>query len=295
MNIKLNYHIYALISIVVWTQGFVFTRLALAYFQPVSIAFLRYLIGSIVLLVVTIVLKIKPPAREDWGWITLCGMAGFAVYMTIFTLVAVNMTAATASVIISTVPIWTAILAWVFYKEKLKPIQCFACGLEFLGIIVMVMITSHFDSGLGVIILLFGATLLAVHSIITRKLVKKYSPLQITIYSMLIGTAALFIFTPNAIEDFQRGIPLVGYFHLFVLGVLASAVGFVSWSLALKNTPKVSYVTNYMFITPFLTTIMGFWLANELPGIYTLLGGALILSGLAIFNFHETITGWIKR
>jgi len=141
MNFKPNYHIFAIISVLGWANGFVFTRLALEYFQPVSIAFLRYLLGSLVLLAVAIILKIRPPAREDWKWVILCGMSGFAVYMTIFVLVSVTINASTSSVIISTVPIFTALMAWLFLKEKLKSIQCFACGLELLGIFVMALIS----------------------------------------------------------------------------------------------------------------------------------------------------------
>jgi len=296
MNFKLNYHIFAIISVLGWANGFVFTRLALQYFEPVSIAFLRYLLGSLVLLVVAIALKIKPPAREDWKWVILCGMSGFAVYMTIFVLVSVTINAATSSVIIATVPIFTALMAWVFYKEKLKPVQCFACGLEFLGILVMALIALQLDANIGaMLILLFGAGLLAIYNITTRKLVKKYSPLQVTIYSMFVGTIGLSIWIPNSISDIQSGIPPIGYFHIFVLGAFSSAIGFVTWALALKHTPKVSYVTNYMFITPFLTTLLGFWLANEVPGLETILGGALILSGLAIFNFHAEMAGWFNK
>ena len=295
MNFKPSYHIFAMVSTLTWAMGFVFTRLALQYFEAVSVAFLRYLLGSLVLLAVAIILKIKPPAREDWKWFVLCGMSGFAVYMTIFVLVSVTMNASTSSVIIATVPIFTALMAWIFYKEKLKPVQCAACGLEFLGIIVMALISAQLDSNLGVPILLVGAILLAIYNITTRKLVKKYSPLQVTIYSMFVGTIGLAIWAPQAISDIQSGIPPIGYFHIFILGVFSSSIGFVTWALALKNTPKVSYVTNYMFITPFLTTMLGFWLANEVPGLETILGGALILSGLAIFNFHAEMADFFKR
>ena len=39
-----------------------------------------------------------------------------------------------------------------------------------------------------------------------------------------------------------------------------------------------------MFVTPFLTTILGFIMINEIPDKATILGGIIILSGLFIFN-----------
>ena len=40
-----------------------------------------------------------------------------------------------------------------------------------------------------------------------------------------------------------------------------------------------------MFVTPFLASLLGFLLAGEVPDKATLVGGAVILAGLLLFNF----------
>ena len=40
-----------------------------------------------------------------------------------------------------------------------------------------------------------------------------------------------------------------------------------------------------MFVTPFLTSILGFLLAGEVPDQATLVGGGIILLGVFLFNF----------
>ena len=295
MRFRDKYYIYAIISILMWSIGFVSTRLALAYLNPFSISFLRYVIASAVLIVVAIVFKIKPPDKKDWGWLVFCGLAGYSVYITLFTIASLTVTASTNSIIVATGPVLTAALAWLIYKERLKPIQCFAFGLAFSGILVMTLVSGSFETNSGVLLVFIGTIFLAMYNIVTRKLVKKYSPLQVAIYSIFAGTVALGVFIPQAAEDFQRGIQPMGYFYLFILGFFSSAVAFVSWNWAMKTAPKISYVTNFMFVTPFLTTILGFLMANELPGLETLLGGVMILSGLAIFNFHGVMAQWFVR
>jgi drug/metabolite transporter (DMT)-like permease len=77
-------------------------------------------------------------------------------------------------------------------------------------------------------------------------------------------------------------------YWLFValLGVFPSAVAYVTWSAAFQRAPRTSDVSNYMFITPFLSGLAGFIINGEAPDISTLLGGAVILSGVALFNYR---------
>jgi len=78
-------------------------------------------------------------------------------------------------------------------------------------------------------------------------------------------------------------------FYLAVLGIFSSAIAYVAWSAAFAKAKQTSQVSNYMFITPFLTSILGFIIANEVPEQSTLVGGAIILFGVLIFNFGGKI------
>lgn len=73
--------------------------------------------------------------------------------------------------------------------------------------------------------------------------------------------------------------------YISLLGVFSSAVAYLSWSKALSIAEKASSVSNYMFITPFLTSLLGYLLAKEVPGWNTVLGGSVILSGAFLFHF----------
>ena len=292
---EVDYRIFASISVSMWALGIVTTRFSLAYFHPFSISFLRYLVASVVLIGFVAAFKIKPPNRKDWIWVAACGLSGYTAYITLFKIASLTVTASTNSIVIATGPIIAAVLAWFIYKERLKAIQCFAFVMAFSGILIMALVNGSIDANIGVLIVFVGTIFLAIYNLITRKLVKDYAPMQVAIYSIFAGTVALGVFIPHSVADIRAGIPPMGYFYLFVLGVFSSALAFVSWTWAMKIAPKISYVTNFMFVTPFLTTLLGFLMANELPGIETLLGGVLILTGLAIFNFHDAMAKTFRR
>ena len=101
---------------------------------------------------------------------------------------------------------------------------------------------------------------------------------------ILLGTCLLTAFAPTAIREVSHA-PAIQYFYLAVLGVCSSAVAYVSWAKAFSKAKKTSQVSNYMFLTPFLTSILGFLLAGEVPDRATLAGGSIILTGVLLFNF----------
>jgi hypothetical protein len=64
--------------------AYVFTRLALQYFSPFPLGFLRYFAASCALLAVVLAAHMKPPAKGDAVWFLLAGATGFFLYMLTF-------------------------------------------------------------------------------------------------------------------------------------------------------------------------------------------------------------------
>lgn len=280
---KKSYHFYAIITIIFWALAFVFTRLGLQYFDVYSLSFLRYLVASITLLVIICFIKINRPKKEDLFSFILSGALGFFLYVILFNKGTALVSAATSSIIIATVPVFTALLATFFYKEKLKIYQWIAIGIEFMGILVLTLMNGSFSINEGVLWLLIAALCLASYNILQRKLTKTYSALQASTYSIFFATIMLCIFLPGSINKAIHA-PLIQMLYILILGVFSSAIAYIAWAKAISLAEKTTYVSNYMFVTPFLTTILGFIMINEIPDKATILGGIIILSGLFIFN-----------
>lgn len=280
---KKSYHFYAIITIIFWALAFVFTRLGLQYFDVYSLSFLRYLAASITLLVIICFIKINRPKKEDLFSFILSGALGFFLYVILFNKGTALVSASTSSIIIATVPVFTALLATFFYKERLKIYQWLAIGIEFMGILVLTLMNGSFSINEGVLWLLIAALCLASYNILQRKLTKTYSALQASTYSIFFATIMLCIFLPGSINKAIHA-PLIQILYVLILGVFSSAIAYIAWAKAISLAEKTTYVSNYMFVTPFLTTILGFIMINEIPDKATILGGIIILSGLFIFN-----------
>lgn len=289
-----NFHIYAIITIVFWSLAYVFTRLALQYFSAFSLGFLRYFIASCTLLIVVVIKKIKLPRRKDLPWFMLAGALGFFFYMIAFNLGQKTVTASTGSVVITTVPVLTALMARIIYRERLSCIQWIAIIIEFAGVSVLTLINGVFSINTGLIWLLFAALALCFYNLLQRKLTKNYIALQSSAFSIFFGTILLALFLPVSIKEIASA-PLVQWFYLAVLGIFSSAIAYVAWAKAFAKAKQTSQVSNYMFITPFLTSILGFIIANESPELSTIFGGGIILIGVFIYNFGEKIYSLCKN
>ena len=280
---KKSYHFYAIITIIFWALGFVFTRLALQYFDAYSLSFLRYFSASITLIICTYFIKINKPKKEDLITFFLAGCSGFFMYVILFNNGTALVSAATSSIVIAMVPVITALLASYIYNENLNLYQWFAIVIEFVGILVLTLMNDSFSINKGILILLVAAVCLASYNILQRKITKKYSALQSSTYSIFFGTLMLCIFLPKSFIRLSSAPPIY-IIYVLILGIFSSAIAYISWSKAISLAEKTTYVSNYMFITPFLTTILGFIMIKEIPDKSTILGGIIILSGVFIFN-----------
>lgn len=294
MQLKNSYHPYAAVTILFWSMAFVFTRLALPYFSPFSLGLWRYAAATLVLLGVALATRMKPIRLRDLPWFLLAGAVGFAVYMVVFNLGSQSVSASTGSVMLATTPILTALLARVLFREKLRPLQYAAIGVSFAGVVVLTVLRGGFTLGGGIGLMFLSALLVAAYNLLQRKLTRRYTALQSTAYSIFCGTAMLCVFLPGGVREL-RAAPPAALGYVLVLGVFSSAVAYCAWAKALSLAPNASSVSNYMFVTPFLTTLLGLWIAGEPVETPTVVGGVLIIAGLLLFRFGEKLLARLRR
>ena len=143
MKFKDSFHPYAGITILFWSLAFVLTRLLLQTFSAFPLGFLRYTVASCALVVIVLTAKIAPPDKANLKWFLLSGFFGFFLYMITFNKGIESVTASTSSVVIATAPVITALLAGLFYREKLSTIQWTATAVEFSGVVLLSLMNKH--------------------------------------------------------------------------------------------------------------------------------------------------------
>jgi drug/metabolite transporter (DMT)-like permease len=214
--------------------------------------------------------------------------------MIAFNIGSAAVTASTSSIIIATTPVITTLLARIFYKEKLKIIQYIALIIEFIGVGVLTLMNGIFSINIGLIWLVLASAALSVYNILQRKLAKIYSATQTSVISIWFGTIMLTIFLPVSAAEIKTA-PVIQLLYIAILGIFPGAVAYITWAYAFSKAQKASSVTNYMFITPLLTTIMARLLVKETPDFPTIIGGVIILFGMFMYTFFDKIIAIIIK
>ncbi len=257
--------IYAFLTVLLWASTYVFTKVVLEYFSVSAVAFLRCLTASLFLAAMLAIAKPgMPPLKTAVPQFLLTGGVGFALYMIVFNKATLALNPTTGCIVIATSPIITALLARLLFGERLKGRQWLAIGFAFCGILVMTLWDGELVVTAGIAWMLFAALLISSHNILQRGLMPRYGSLCVTAYSFFAGALLLAPLAPEAFAEIRTA-PGAQIILVCFLGVFPGAGAYLLWAKALALAEKTSSVTNYMFLTPFLTLMLDFAVTGNFP------------------------------
>jgi drug/metabolite transporter (DMT)-like permease len=237
--------------------------------------------------------ELQQLTRRDWRWALLSGFflaLHFAAWIT-----SLEYTTVTSSVVlVSTGPIWVALLSWLIWRERLtRPIV--------IGLVIAVlggMLVGFSDSsGLGLggaqlwgdFLALAGAWFVAGYLLIGRQL-RIRMPLLAYIY-IVYGSAALWLIGLVVLSgaSFIRQAngqlyPISAYVSMLLLAVLPQLVGHSSYNYALRFLSP-TYVAIVSLAEPIGSSILAFLLLREVPPLLTILGAIVILIGIGLASW----------
>lgn len=261
-----------------------------------TIVFFRYTIGAALLYTVYYFSGTKERIkREDLkGLIFLCLLEpGLFFIFDAFGLK--NTTAIRASILLSTIPILTAIVAAVIIKEKLTMLKL----LTTLGSIggVALVISSKEGAGftnnylLGDMLILGACISAAFYTTYARKMSFKYSFFTITRFQSLV--AIIFFLPLAAAEIIFQGVPAptaesIG--GVVFLGIAGSALGYLllNFTIARLSAANSAIFAN---LIPVVTMALSAIILNETVGTRKIVGLIIILSFIFILSWGERKNG----
>lgn len=284
-------HIFALFTAFVWGTTFVSTRMLITEgLSPHGIMFVRFVIGYIMLCILSKG-RIKVKSFKEELLFALAGLCGMTLYQ-LFENVALSYTqASNVSVLISIAPLITGILASRFSGEKLTKSFLIGFIISISGIFIIGINDSFVlkISPKGDLLAMLGAVVWGFYSIITKALgTRGYNIISVTRRIFFYGMTITLLVMPVLGFDITLGYFTTPKFlmNLMYLGIVASAICFVTWNFAIK-TLGATKSSVYIYLNPLVTILFSVIFLNEHITSYMIVGTILIVSGLLISETRD--------
>ncbi len=278
-------------AVIFWSVSFIWFKMANRTFYPLTIILMRLAFSSILLTIFLVFTgKFVKIQKSDRKLFILLALFEPFLYFIGESFSLTYVSATLCSVFISTIPVFTAIGAWIIFREKLRFINYAGIILSFIGVVVFILNrdgTISFDiRGLGFLMLAVLSTV--GYSLVLNKLAGSYNPIFIVNIQNIIGSI---LFLPLfIILDLRNFITIQFTFSMFIpvieLSVFASGVAFVTFTYALRHM-GVSKASAFANIIPVLTAIFSFFLLGEKLTFQNMAGMSIVIAGLFMSQINK--------
>ncbi|MBE9467913.1 MAG: DMT family transporter [Bacteroidetes bacterium] len=285
------------LAMVLFSFSFVWYKQVYVYYTPITTIFFRLIISASLLFLYAVVSKrFKRVKKEDYKVFLLLAFFEPLIYFIGESFGMKYVSATVGSVIISTIPLFTPVLAYYLFKERLSKMNIFGIILSFLGVLLVVLKDdfSFSASPVGILLMFLAVAGAMGYSSQIVKLTKKYNAMTIITVQNAIGAIyflPLFLFFDfNQFQDIQ--ITVNSLIPLFELAIFSSSFAYIFFLSGVKN---LGITTANMFtnIIPVFTVIFAFFVLDETLTVRKLVGIAVVVTGL--FLSQIKYNKFIKR
>lgn len=305
-NKAFNYFL-ALLVILIWGITFVSTKYLLRSFSAFEILIVRFSAAYLMLWIMKPAI-IHLQKKSDELWFLAAGASGVAVYQFLENIALDYTLPANVSIIVSICPMFTAIVAEIFLKEKsLNLLFVIGFLISIFGVALVTFngsVVLHL-SPKGDFLALGAAICWAFYSLSVTKIASfGLNPIHATRRQFFW---ALICMVPIAIFGLANGqkIPMTfinlnpqvnaerwsDFYNLLCfafLGFGASAFAFVVWNFVCKNLGTVK-VTVFIYLSPVVTIIFAFLILGDKITLMGSIGALLVIFGLVLSEKSKKI------
>jgi drug/metabolite transporter (DMT)-like permease len=275
-----------------WGANAVLAKGVADLIPPVTFAFFRWVLAFLIIAPFAV-----KNARKDWSlvlsnWkiillLSVCGISSFntLLYTAVHTTTAIN-----CALIQTTMPAAIILISSLVFKDKITKMQAGGVCLCIAGAFLVVLRGNlanlfHLSFVQGDLLMVIAVFLYAVYSAFLRRR-PAIHPMSFLFYTFGLGSLVLMPF--YLLERSYRPMPAI---NLSVVGsvifvaIFPSIVAYFSWNYGIESL-GANKAGLFINLTPVFASIMAIiWLAEPVL-LFQIVGMALIVTGMVIFNRH---------
>lgn len=276
-----------LFTIILWGSAFPIIKIALNDFSAESLSAFRLILATIILLPFVIIKKLPTPELRDIPVIFILGFCGFVIYHTALNFGETLISAGISGILVSTTPIFSSALAYMFLKEHFSKWNWLSSLVAFIGISIISISKDDYTTinVLGVFIILLASFSESLYFTFQKKYIEKYGFIAFTLYTIMASSPFMLIFIPEIINDIH-GATFTSIVSVLYLAIFPTIIPYVLLAYIVKSV-GVSDATMSLYLTPIVSLLLSYLLLDELPTTLAIIGGIITLLGVSLSNFFQ--------
>ena len=288
---SLKLYIYIVLAMIFWSFSFIWTRVAIQSFHPMTLITLRLILASALLFVaMKLGGKFQKLRRQDFKWFILLAFFEPFLYYVGETFGLTMVESTLAAVIISTIPLFAPVLAFIVLGERINWATIVGILISLVGVFFVIYEPNGgFKANPWGVALMFMAVFSAIcYATILKKIPSYYNNMSVIFYQSLLG---LIFFIPTfLLTDFSTIQTLTvsseSLFALLMLAVFASVVAFVLFAGVVREI-GVTRTNVFVNLIPVFTAILAWFILNERLTFYKWAGILVVVSGLFLSQWNK--------
>jgi drug/metabolite transporter (DMT)-like permease len=269
---------------ILWGSTYLAIRIAVATVPPLFAAGLRFTIAGFVLYVSSRIRGELTPSRQEWRNLWILGALMFlAAYSALFW-AEKTVPSGVASVLVATIPVWTALLEISILKEeRFRWSLGVAIAAGLVGVAVLAIRPQGGSvSVLACLAITGGEIAWSAGTVMSKRMKLPQSKILSAGAQMLTG--GFLLLTCSLLIGEMYPFPRISWkaaaaiSYLIVAGSILSFTAY-TWLLGRMSATKVA---SYAYVNPVIALAIGFWLGGETLGLRTVAGACLILGSVVL-------------
>jgi len=267
----------AVVMASLWGMGFVLAKFGLEQFPPILLMGLRFTIAALVLV------WFAPMPKREMPRIVLVALVAGAISYSLTFNAFEEVDASLGTILIQLESPLAVLLALVFLRERISWIQGSGIAIAFAGVVLIAGQPKYIGNLTPIFLLLGGGITWASGQVLAKK-VSHIGGFRMTAWFAVLVAPQFFlgsfIFEENQIAAL-RAADWRGWLVAIYLGLGMTGLGYALW-YRLISRYRVNQVSPFLLLIPVVAVVGSMLLLGERPTLMTLLGGAVVLFGVAL-------------
>ena len=277
-----------------WGSSFMFTRLAVVEFGTFTSAGLRVVIGAAVLLLLLALKQQLPVLGQHWRKTFFVGLLNSAVPFVCFAWALLAITTGLSSILNATVPLFGAVIAWFWLKDRPSSSRTLGLAIGFLGVVMLAWDKTGLSStaasvstadthgvnpGLAVLACLFACVCYGIAASFTKRFLTEIPPLVTAAGSQSGASVALVV--PMLWLWPAKNPSLTAWAAMLMSGVVCTGLAYVMYFRLIGRIGPAKAMT-VTFLIPVFGVFFGTVFLGEAVTLWMLGCGLVIVCGTAL-------------